>query len=232
MADPPRIPPPEWLDIPDPAGSRFDRTPPPPSFASTFSPTRAEVARRRVVALLLSVGWALGWVAALGWRPGIGGQAAPVLAQGALWTGLGLLGLYAAIGRGSRRLGTPPWATWLTVVALPAAYVGLAFLWVPGATRPTYDWGPLGKLAACALIGLSVAAPMLGMAAWAVRRCFVNAARWRGAAIGVAGGFAATTVLVFHCGISSSGHIAVGHGLPLVLAALAGAWLGARSGQA
>jgi hypothetical protein len=92
--------------------------------------------------------------------------------------------------------------------------------------------GTLRQLGSCGLIGLSVAVPVLCLGAWALRRSFVNTPGWRGATIGASSGLGAATVLVIHCAIPSNAHIAVGHGLPLVLAALIGAWLGVRAGRA
>jgi hypothetical protein len=86
-------------------------------------------------------------------------------------------------------------------------------------------------LESCFQIGLTVAAPMALLAVWTMRRSFPSGAGWRGAALGAAAGLAGVVVLVLLCGSPYGGHIALAHGLPLVIATLIGAIGGMRLGR-
>jgi hypothetical protein len=86
-------------------------------------------------------------------------------------------------------------------------------------------------LEGCFQIGLTVAIPMLILAAVAMRRSFPSGAGWRGAALGAACGLGAIVVLVLLCGSPFGGHVAIAHGMPLVLATLIGAWGGRALGR-
>jgi hypothetical protein len=64
-----------------------------------------------------------------------------------------------------------------------------------------------------------------------MRRAFPAGAVWRGAALGAACGLAGVVVLVLLCGSPFGGHIALAHGMPLVIATVIGAFGGSRMGK-
>jgi hypothetical protein len=94
------------------------------------------------------------------------------------------------------------------------------------------ELGPYAALRGCFSIGLLLATPLVGIAAWAFRRAFPASAVWRGAAFGAASGLAAASVLTLHCGMTAGGHVLLAHGLPVVLAVVGAGLLAGRTGRA
>jgi hypothetical protein len=115
----------------------------------------------------------------------------------------------------------------------PASFLLLALWWVPLQTHTELAAvGPVSQLFKCLSLGLAVSVPLLLVALWSLRHAWVSAAGWRGASLGAASGLVAVFALTLHCSSDFGGHIAIGHGAPLVLATLAGALLGLRWARA
>lgn len=222
--------PPEWDDIPDPLlGSA-----PPPSKPmkppTQGSATRAQVRLQRGALL----GAALFWPAAVffyyegSWR---GHGIDFVAAQFAVWGACLAFAAWLALSAGARGVGRP--VPWLRVAAVgaPLAFMVLALVWLPPNGKSFGDIGPPGMLEGCFQIGLTVAAPMAILAVLAMRHAFPSGAAWRGAALGAACGLGGVVVLVHLCGSPYGGHIALAHGLPLVIATILGAFGGRRVGR-
>ena len=219
-----------WSDIPDPLlGSA-----PPPSAPmkppTSTTATRSQVRAQRFVFL----GAALFWPAIVfvyyggGWR---GEGVDFVAAQFILWSTFLVFAGWVALSAGTRGIGRPiPWLR-IAAVGAPLAFVVLALFWLPPNGKPLGDVGPPAMLEGCFRIGLTVAVPMVLLAVWAVRRSFPAGAGWRGAALGAGAGLGGVVVLVHLCGSPYGGHIALAHGLPLVIATLVGAFGGARLGR-
>jgi len=68
----------------------------------------------------------------------------------------------------------------------------------------------------------------LVLGAWAYRRAFVTASRWRTAALGVACGGLSTATICLACPDQTALHVIVGHGTAMIVGGLAGALLGSR----
>ena len=66
--------------------------------------------------------------------------------------------------------------------------------------------------------------PVLLVALWALQRAFPSAAGWRAAALGAAVGLVGSLVLTMHCGSPFGGHVALAHGLPIIIAAVGAAF--------
>jgi hypothetical protein len=220
-----------WSDIPDPL---LGSAPPPssPMKAPTLpAATRAQVHVQRFVFL----GAAVLWPAIVfvyyggGWR---GHGVDFVAAQFALWSACLLFAGWVALSTGTRGVGQP--IGWLRIAAVgaPLGFVLLALFWLPSNGKPFGDVGPPAMLEGCFQIGLTVAAPMVLLAVWAMRRSFPSGAVWRGAPLGAAAGLGGVVVLVHLCGSPYGGHIALAHGLPLVIATLVGAVGGTRLDRA
>ena len=214
-----------FADIPDPAGTAAARPPPPPSVPDEASPTRAESGRRRWAAVAIAAGWiALVLVARLGFRADM--WTAPVLVQLGVWVLALPIGLALALR--PTRDGWPPRAALvgMGLVALIAAFIGLALLPVSGPEAPLAPRTVAGCLSSALVLALSAA---LG-AALVLRRALLNAPALRGAMVGAVCGLAGATGVHSHCPVVTPSHVLIGHGLPIALfaalGALAGAWRG------
>ena len=227
----------EWLDIPDPleartlgltstAASRAGMT-------SEPSPTRADMRRRRQAALAASVLWAATVLAFFGLRQGLVDRASFVAGQTILWSLLLTSALVLSVGAGRRGFGGPlTWARAVTFGA-PFLFLILGLVWLPEGTSTSFGaLGPPLRIVACFLVGILTSAPIVVVAFWAVRRSFPSAAGWRGALLGAASGLTASIVLTLHCGSPDGGHIALAHGLPIVVSAIAGSFLGTKIARA
>ena len=219
-----------FSDIPDPIDGSSERPRQAMKAPAVASPTRGQVRLQRLVLLGAAVLWPAGVFVYYGggWR---GKGVDYVAAQLALWAGSLLFAAWIALSTGRRGVGRP--VPWLRIAAIgaPFAFMVLALLWLPPNGKPFGDIGPPAMLEGCFQIGLTVAMPMLILAVGAVRRSFPSGAVWRGAALGAACGLGGVVVLVLLCGSPYGGHIALAHGMPLVIATLIGAWGGSRLGR-
>ena len=214
-----------FADIPDPAGAAAPRPPPPAAAPDEPSPTRAESARRRWMAVAIGAGWIAVLLAArLGLREDL--WRAPVLAQLAVWA----LALPAGLALALRpaRDGWPARATLVRtgLVAIAAAFVGLALLPVDGEDAPLTP----GTVAMCLSSAIVLALPAALGAMVVLRRALLNAPALRGAMIGAVIGLAGTTAVHSHCPVVTTSHVLLAHGLPIgifaAIGALAGVWRG------
>jgi hypothetical protein len=217
-------------DIPDPvteaeggdAGDRLRRTLP-------NAPTRSTARRRRIAALAVSLAWLVCHLAAFGIRQDMrqlpaGYIAAQVglpmlfgasclivaLAPGKLGLGIGvgIVGTMAVLG---------PLSFWLLALGMPAPYA-------PGSS-PIGFW--LGSLL-CLDITLSWAAAPLLLLALSSRRAFAAHATGRSALVGAALGLLSGGAINLHCSNVEPWHMAAGHAVPVLVAALLGAFLVVR----
>jgi Negative regulator of sigma F len=213
-------------DIPDPLASAAR---PPHTAAqppSEPSPTRSGVRRRRLLALVLGVGWLTGALLVMGHREDIspGGWRAIVL-----FCALAVTAVVAATAPGRRGLGVPlPWVRAISMVA-PLVFMVIAPLWA-GRENPAelFDFGPADAFFGCLSNGALLVVPLVGLGAVAFLRAFPSGATWRGRAIGVAAGLGGAIVLTLHCGVTAGGHVAFAHGIPIIFAALGMGYLGSR----
>ncbi|MET0592170.1 MAG: NrsF family protein [Polyangiaceae bacterium] len=219
-----------WDDIPDPLLGSGAPSSSPMKPPVEKAPTRGQVRLQRGALL----GAALFWPAAVffyyegSWR---GHGIDFVAAQFAVWSACLAFAAWVALSAGTRGVGRPvPWLRFAAVGA-PLAFMVLALLWLPPNGKSFGAVGPAGMLEGCFQIGLTVAAPMALLAVLAMRRAFPTGAAWRGAALGAACGLGGVVVLVHLCGSPYGGHIALAHGMPLVIATILGALGGRRIGR-
>jgi len=221
-----------WLDIPDPlAGASIHARTAPPAPAAA-SPTRAETKKRRLGALVGSLAWIGAVLAVFGLRDELAENAGLVAGQAVLWLVLLVSALVLAVGGGGRGLGSPVARARSLTLGAPVAFLIAALFWLPASAAPFAAAGELSSMAACFVVGVAVSVPVIAIALWSVRRSFPSAAGWRGALLGAASGLGAALVLTLHCGSPYGGHVALAHGLPIVLSSLAGGWLGTRIARA
>jgi hypothetical protein len=221
-----------WLDIPDPlAGAQLpaNRAPAAPSAPS---PTRADLKKRRLGGFAGGLVWAGAALAWFGLREELAENAGLVAGQAIAWVLLVLSALMLALGGGRRGLGSPVGRARALAIGAPVAFLAASLFWLPKTAEPFGATGDFTNLAACFAVGMAVAVPLLALALWSVRRSFPSAAGWRGALLGAASGLGAALVLTLHCASPLGGHIALAHGLPLLLSSLAAAWLATRFARA
>jgi hypothetical protein len=191
------------------------------------SPDRAQTRRRRWLALALSSTWIATHVLVYGVRQDLsslpygyvavqiglpvaiaGASLSVALAPGKLGLGLGL-GAIASLAL----LG--PVSFWFSALAMPSPATAQSNAGLPAAL-------------VCFDITLLWSVLPLVAAAFGLRRSFASQAVWRSALIGAAAGLFSGAAINLHCSNGDPLHMAFGHGLPVVLGALVGAFVLAR----
>ncbi|HET9929206.1 MAG TPA: NrsF family protein [Polyangiaceae bacterium] len=222
----------ELGEIPDPLSA----SPPEPHFrdfrSSSDGPDRTTTRRRRWIALALSGAWLGGHLLVFGVRGDLSKlPVAYVVGQIALPFVLAVASLWVALTRGRAGLGA-------RVVALVTlSFVGPVAFWAVATLAPSPRPALAGEasgvrvLLCLDLTLLWTAVPLL-CAALVLRHAFPAASRWRSALLAVAAGLLASGVMNLHCPNVTKLHIAVGHGLPILIALVVGAILMPRATRA
>ncbi len=215
---------PDFSDVPDTLrlGAAREAA---PRFSPQRAPTRAELARKRRRALLVSGAWALLQLAALGVRGDLArlplGYALLTIALPLL---LGLACLCTGVWPGAFGLGARRSVALGLLLATPATVLGGALLLpAPYAGGPS---GDVGSLFLCGSIALGWAALPLVAAALTLDHSFAANATLRSALLGAAAGVGAAVAAQLRCPLTGGLHITVAHGGVLLVATLLGAyWL-------
>ena len=190
------------------------------------SPTRAEVRRKRAVAVVAALVYEAALLAMMGLRPDLATAPRAALALGFLApvAALALAVASSARSRG-RGLGEPP-------VRIASAMVGAIVLFAVAAVLGPHDSSAsdatTGATLACAMGVMMLAFAPLVLVAVAFRRAFTASAPWRTAALGVACGALAAAAIHLRCAIDDPIHVIVGHGAAIALGAIAGAFVLSR----
>lgn len=153
-----------------------------------------------------------------------------VLAGAAIWGAALLTTLAAAlVPRRGDVLPSAPQASRTAVIALLVllAFSALGTVSVPGVSLRPEDLQRtlLESCLACGSYVLGVAGLVLALAVFALRGALPMGGARIGIALGTAGAAAGGLALHFHCPIAVPAHVALGHAVPALLAALAGALL-------
>jgi hypothetical protein len=197
------------------------------------APTRRMARRRRMAALAVSVAWLLCHLLAFGIREDVSQLPAsyiaaqvglPILFGAAcLIVALapGRLGLGIGIGVVSTMAVLGPLSFWLLALAMPVPHP-------PGAS-PFGFW--LGSLL-CLDITLAWAAAPLLLLALSLRRSIAARATARSALVGAALGLLSGGAINLHCSNVAPWHMAIGHAVPVLIAALLGAFIVVRWARA
>jgi hypothetical protein len=218
-------------EIPDPAHEPAGqplRLPALPHELTEQAPDRRQIRRRRRNACLLSGGWLLTHLAVFGLRRDLHQlPSGYVLAQVWLPLALALASLYVATRPGRLGLGV----NWAVIATL--AVLGPLTFWITGlatpmpyaATADTQPW--LGALVCSDIMLAWMSAPLFA-AAFALRGAFAAAASWRSALVGAGVGLFSGVTINLHCPNVHPFHLAIGHGVPVVLGSLLGAFVVTR----
>jgi hypothetical protein len=192
------------------------------------SPVRGQIRRRRSAALAIGAVWLCAHLAAYGVRQDMHRLSARyIAAQMLLPALLAALSLLLAVAPGKLGLGLGasllaafavlgPLSFWLFAAGMPVPY-------------PT-DTGGAFSLSSLVCLDLTLlweTAPLL-LAGMALRRGFPTSTRWRGALVGGALGLACGAAINLHCPNPNAAHLVVGHGIPIVVAALVGGFVLSR----
>lgn len=220
------LPDPDFLarlaEIPDPAGpADSPRELKPPSLPATS--TRQLVRSRRLAALLGGLAWLGVHLAVYGVRTDLTGLPLTyAIAQIVLPISLATGSLFVAFGPGKLGLGLKSGLISSFAVLGPASFCVIAL----GAPVPrTPEAGTLLDTLLCFDITIAwVAVPLL-CAAITLLGAFATAARWRSALVGAGIGLFAGATMNLHCPNVAPAHVLLGHGLPVVVAALLGGFV-------
>lgn len=210
----------DLFDVPDPfAASGSPAAPPTPPDVDAWpsSPTRARTRAIRVAAVVGAVACEALLVSMMGLRSAVARDALLLGVAVALPAATALAVVVAARSQGSHR--------GRVAVTLVASLVVFAI--TTGITvRGGGDW--LDETLEC-IMGTSLMAfgPAL-LAILAMRRAFVAGATLRTAALGIGAGLLGAAATRLYCPNDVFGHVMVGHGSPILLAAVLAALLGTR----
>ena len=189
--------------------------------AREVGPTRGEVRRRRALTMGAVVVWAFAVVAFLGIRQHL--SMVTSVCQIGIPTALGLGALAVALSGGRLGLGPSLVRTVVFAIVPVVAFVGLGLAFgVPTDATPHHD------AFQCGAVEVIASVVSLGIFAVALRRSNVTNERWRGALFGSAIGVAWAGLWGLHCADESTRHIVLGHGYPVVVCAVLGAFLLSR----
>jgi hypothetical protein len=189
--------------------------------------TRAEVQRRRALALVLAVAWQAAWLVVLRWRGDrftvpLGRIALDVLVPVAA----AAMAFSVVRSRGARGLGPPVSVSAAAVVLSMGVFAAGALLLGVHAEPDASPFWP--HVVRCqAFIAAFSLGPLL-LAAWAYRYGMAVASPWRTAALGAACGGLGAATMGLVCATEGSAHLLLGHGAVIVACAIAGAILGPR----
>jgi hypothetical protein len=212
-------------EIPDPLAGAPVAPAPAPRFSAP-SPPRSQTQRRRVAALGIGIGWLCTHLAVYGIRSDFARLPVEYVAlQIVLPAVIGAASLLLAVAPGKLGLGLA-----VSVVSGFAVLGPLSFWLCAALLNPPYpasdDLLQTGKFWLGALVCLDItlawaAAPLL-FAALTLRRAFPSGAGWRSGLVGAALGLLSGAAINLHCPNVNQGHMLLGHGIPIVVAALVG----------
>jgi len=219
----------DFNDIPDP----MEAPPAPLSPArmprlDTLSTPRASTRNRRVAAVALSLGWFAVHLAVYGIRQDLR-DLSPVYvaAQVLLPFAFAVTAFVVALNPGKLGLGANIGSMLLLSLLGPASFLMVAL----GAPEPHVENAPggfwLGTLVCLDITLAWAAVPLLG-AALTLGRAFPASARYRSALVGAACGLFSGAVMNLHCPAVNRYHIAIGHGVPVIVATLVAALVASR----
>jgi hypothetical protein len=187
------------------------------------SPTRARTRALRAIALAAALFYDAAWLLFHETRGNLAQQPPWGLALGiAIPLVAAIVALAAATRRGPRGLGAPAGRIAALAVGAPILFAVATLVAAPPEAGDPLFWR---HAAGCMTVTALLALGPLALGLWAFRHGFAAAAGWRTAALGVAAGALAAATMSLHCTITTAGHVIVGHGLVMIVAGLAGAFL-------
>lgn len=214
--------------IPDPAARIADRDrPPPPALPADPSPTRADRRRLARGAAVAAVAWVAAGLAMVGVRHDI---ATPlVIAPLAAWSLAVVLGLALVLRPRARGLPAPVRVVQHALWIIPAIYAAGVLLVGATSGGPPLEWA---SLRGCLAVSHVMAFGPLAAAAVLLRRSFLSASTWRGAAVGALAGLGGSLGVHAHCPAPSFDHLLLAHGPSILVGGILGAIFGRTRGSA
>ncbi len=222
-----------FVDIPDPfADAAESIAPPPREFPSRYGPTRSDVRATRMAALGGAFAYEVLGLMLLKTRPDLVSMPVWSIAVGLMIPAAGAgIALGAATRTGDEGLGEPVGRVAALAIGAPVLFAAATLLVAPNSlasyARDDAFWQ---QARSCIVTSAMLGAGPLLLGAWAARRAFVAAARWRAAALGIACGALAAAMLSLVCPNGDAFHVLVGHGTMMIVMGLAGALVGRRIG--
>ncbi len=213
-----------FADIGDPFAESA-RAPAPPLDSKSLgrSLTRARARAWRGGALAVALLLEAAFLVFKERRPDLASLSAPQIALGlAVPLVAAALALVAVVRSGKRGLGLSAAGIGALAVAAPAVFAIGTLLAAPAGGEDPHFWL---HAAGCMTVSAILAVGPMALGLWAYRHAFVAAAPWRTAAIGLAAGSLAAATMSLACPISTASHVILGHGVVMLMAALAGALL-------
>jgi hypothetical protein len=216
-------------EIPDPVGDLGGSpasAPAPPSPSKMGDAlTRADVRRRRWLAVAASAGWLVAVSIALGIRGDFGsGEGARAtlrtVVQVLLPAAAGAAVLVVAMSAGARGLGTRT-RILTSAFAIAATVFPLAALIGSGVFLDDRPGMVRGIVTCFVLVLVLGGVPLVAMGV-ALRHAFAANAPWRSILVAGGAGLAAAAALGSHCSTHCGTHVAMGHAMPAVFLAFAG----------
>jgi hypothetical protein len=189
------------------------------------APERAVIRRRRLAALAASAAWFASHLLVYGVRGDLAELPAPYIAAQVLLPFL-VAAASLAVALSSGRLGLGAKVGLVSGLAIlgPTAFALIA-LGAPPPRIVTDEAASLLGMLVCFDITVAWAAVPLLALALALRGAFPAAARCRSALVGASAGLFSGAIMNLHCANVAPVHVLLGHGLPVVIAAVAGALL-------
>jgi len=186
-------------------------------------PTRSAGLVRRAAVVAVGMVLSLLVLAYIGGPQPDGRPIAYFLTIAALWTGVVLVASWAGVGRGKSMLGRPASMRWIVAALTPAALVVATLLaglcWPATISEPSTIHDHL----LCIELGSLMAIGPLVAFAFVRRDSDPVAPRLTGAAVGAVAGAWGGLFIELRCGHCSVEHVVLGHVVPVVVFALAGA---------
>jgi hypothetical protein len=221
----------KFAEIPDPAASVSApgeaRPVPEASPPTESSPTRSARRVRAAVAVVVALLWIGVIFRDLGARKDL--HAVEVAVPLLVWTLSAAVALLFIFRRGERGLPAGVRVAQIAAVGLPFLFLTVAALAARGGQHAPFTWS--GALPCMLWSSIACAGPVV-VAALLLRRSFLSAPVWRGAAVGAVLGLGATITIHAHCPATGGSHVLVAHGFSIVTGAIVGALLGALGGRA
>jgi hypothetical protein len=208
-------------DIPDPLAGRAPPALPAPQLPDAPAPTRQAMRRRRILASVVSVVWVSAIVAFFG---GVRGDLSPsplILAHVFLPALFGGAALFTAMSGGPAGVGPAIRPTLILSLLAPITFVLTALCFPTEDARDHF----LKAVFICGDIVLVMGAVPLAALAWSLRHACVSAAPWRSVLLAVAVGLTSAAAIGAHCSVTDGLHVALGHGLPILILGLVGWFL-------
>lgn len=219
-------------DVPDPVSAAKAPAVPLRLPGLEPAPERTLVRKRRMAALIGSLAWVGTHLAVFGIRHDLAELSfAYIAAQVLLPFALALLALIVALGRGKLGLGVRLGIVSAFAVLGPASFALVAASLPASGEVPGGAATPINVLLCFDLTVAWAAVPLL-FGALTLRGAFAAATRWRSALVGAGAGLFAGATMNLHCPNVAPLHMVFGHGLPVIVATVAGAVLLAARARA